>query len=89
MRPEADVRTFVLARDFPAPAVLAARALGEDRTALIRCMPGDEPGSLRLQSLSPPRRRVAEPHPPRVSRFRFGLSDADLGLSPEERSEFA
>jgi hypothetical protein len=87
LRPEGEVRTFLLAREFPAPALLAARALGE-RTALVRCHIGDEPGALRLQLLTPPARRSDPPRPSR-SGFRFGLTDADLGLTPEERTEFA
>ena len=87
LHPEAGVRTFVLAREFSAPAVLAAGALGEARIVLVRFHSGEEPGTLRLQLLTQPPRRV---DPPRRARsgFRFGLTDSDLGLTPEERSEF-
>lgn len=88
LRPEAGVRSFVLAREFSAPAVLAGAALGETRITLVRFHPGEEPGALHLQLLTRPRRRVDAPRPTR-SGFRFGLTDADLGLTPEERSEFA
>jgi len=87
LRPEAEVRAFVLAREFSAPAVLAAGALGETRIVLVRFHPGEEPGELRLQLLVPPSRRVTQPRRAR-SGFRFGLSDADLGLTADERAEF-
>ncbi|MEN8182974.1 MAG: hypothetical protein ABFS46_10615 [Myxococcota bacterium] len=88
LEPEGGVRVFVLARDFPAAAVLAAKALGSDLVSLVRCFPGEEPGALRLQPLEAPPRPRTPPHPSR-SGFRFGLTDADLGLTPEERIEFA
>lgn len=88
LRPEAGVRTFLLARDFPAPVVLASRAVGAERVVLVRCVPGEEAGALRLQLVAPPPRTVQRLQP-RRSGFRFGLTDADLGLTSEERSEFA
>ena len=87
LRPEAGVRTFVLAREFSAPAVLAAGALGEPRIALVRFYSGEEPGTLHLQLVTQPARRVDQPRRAR-SGFRFGLTDADLGLTAEERAEF-
>ena len=87
LRPDAGVRTFVLAREFSAPAVLAAGALGETRIVLVRFQVGEEAGALRLQLLTQPPRRVDPPRRARSS-FRFGLTDADLGLTAEERSEF-
>ena len=87
LRPEAGVRTFVLAREFSAPAVLAAGALGEARIALVRFYSGEEPGTLHLQLVTQPARRVDQPRRAR-SGFRFGLTDADLGLTAEERAEF-
>jgi hypothetical protein len=85
--PEAGSRALVLAREFPAPARLAARALG-GRIGLARCLPTARPGEpLRLELVEGrPGGEAAREAP---SAFRFGLSDEDLGLTPEERVELA
>lgn len=92
LRPELAVRLVLLAPRFGATATAAARALGAEGAllAVYRCIRNGEGVQVLLEALDPcpaPARAPAEPPAP-TSPFRSGVSDADLGLSPEEIREF-
>lgn len=83
--PEAGTRALVVAREFPMAARLAARAVGVGRIGLLRCLPAARPGeALLLEIVDGPGRETTRAA---ASAFRFGLSDEELGLSPDERIE--
>lgn len=89
VRPEAGARLVLLCPEFGASARAAARAADPDGLSLadFRCLQnGGEPVVL----IEPVSNRAADRHPPRAPEagFRTGLTEADLGLTPEERGEF-
>lgn len=96
LRPEAGVRALLLCPAFCAETRAAARALGGEALALIswRWIREGARTALLLQpeegserAAGPPRAALASPRSaaPHAPVFRTGLSDADLGLSREER----
>jgi len=94
LRPEARVRLLLLAPEFSPTAVAAVRAADPEEIDLVRfrCFQGNgsdvqvllEP--LRFAGATRPAAAPRRPGsaPPAV-RFRSGLSDADLDLTPDER----
>ncbi len=86
----AAVRVVLLCPAFRPETLAAARALGAEAPELTtyRCLRNGAELGLLLEPVA------AEPGPPgepasvESSRFRSGLSDAQLGLTPEERAEF-
>jgi len=96
LQPEARVRVLLLAPEFSATAVAAVRAADPEDIDLVRfrCFRGPGNGStvnlllepLRLAGTARPAGGPRRPGsaPPAV-RFRSGLSDADLDLTPDER----
>jgi hypothetical protein len=94
IRPEAGGTVWLLCPSFRPEAVAAARTLGADTLSLARYRYLRDAGKVEMlietvfgDRESPPR-EPAPPPPAGPPAFRTGLSDADLGLSPEERSEF-
>lgn len=91
--PEAGAVAFLLCPHFRQETRLAAEALGADAPGLIRVrwLRRGESLELLLETELAPRAGAPEPtdpHPPGTARFRSGLSDEDLALTPEERAEF-
>jgi len=94
VRPEAGVALLLMSPGFTPEAEAAARSLGEaaPRLAVFRCVRN---GAGVEALLEPTRRRPDRPEQPPsppaaapVPAFRTGLTDADLGLGPDERAEF-
>jgi len=96
LQPEAPVRLLLLAPDFSPTAVAAVRAADPEDIDLVRfrCFRGPSNGGrvsvllepLRLAGASRPAPSPRRPgSPPPAVRFRSGLSDADLDLTPDER----
>jgi hypothetical protein len=94
LRAEGPVRVMLVAPAFSAPAVAAVRASGAEDIDLVRyrCL---HDGS-ETQVLLEPERLAGGPvapgpgtGPPPGARFRTGLSDADLVVSPAERRGLA
>ena len=87
-RPEAGVRLILLCPDFSPESRGAAGALGDAAPALwsYRCVRNGAGVDALIDPLEAP---APSPGPPSDGpSFRTGLSDADLGLSAAERSEF-
>ena len=93
LRPEGPLRTILVAPDFSAPAQAAVRAADPEDVDLVRyrCLAtGNGSG---IQVLLEPVRlggtglRAPGPRrgPPPAARFRTGLADGDLSLTPDER----
>lgn len=96
VRPEAPVQAVVLCPRFGAEAVAAAGAVDRAPPHLVtwRFVRNGSDGDVLLDLVFPAapgtvsgREGRAEPSPG-PNGFRTGLSDADLGLSAEERAEF-
>ena len=94
VRSEAGVRVVLLCPEFRPACEAAARSLGAEAPVLVRyrCVRNGagiealvEPRGARALTAGAATGRRAEELPA----FRTGLTDADLGLSPEERREFA
>jgi len=96
LQAEAPVRVLLLAPDFSPTAVAAVRAADPEDIDLLRfrCFRGPSNGGrvsvvlepVRLAGASRPARAPRRPgSPPPAARFRSGLSDADLDLTPDER----
>lgn len=87
---EAPVRLLLAAPEFGAEARAAAQALGEMVLALVRVRAVRNGGESQVL-LEPVRGRGPGPAgappsgAPTLSRFRSGLEDADLSVTPEER----
>lgn len=96
LRPDSQVRVLLLCPSHSPETRAAVRAIGPDVMALAiyRCVEdgagfevlvehvvADEP---EARATAPRRSPATTPTPP----FRTGLTDADLGLTPEERREF-
>lgn len=92
LRPEAGIRLLLLCPAFRPECQAAAAALGEHAPALrvyhclrngagVAVLVEPDPGSA---APAPP----AQPETAAASAFRTGLTDADLGLTPEEHREF-
>lgn len=93
IEPEAGVRLLLLAPRFEPTALAAAAALGGALVGLatFRSLRNGSTSELLLEPVplqgaerAPARNGAA--HPP-VSRFRSGLGDADLSLTPQERQD--
>lgn len=93
IRPEAPVHLVLMAPGFTPDTEAAARSLGPDAPTLTtyRCVRNGsgvetllEPRAARAAVAAP----ASGPSPASAAPFRTGLTDADLGLSAEERSEF-
>lgn len=91
--PGAEVRLVLMAPGFTPDTEAAARSLGADAPILAayRCVRN----GAGVETLLEPRSSAAsrpepagDPPPPTAAPFRTGLTDADLGLSADERSEF-
>jgi hypothetical protein len=92
LRPEAGVRALLLCPSFGSEALAAASALGPDALSLatFRCVRDAAGVSVLIEPLGTPV-AASEAAPARsepIEPFRTGLSDLDLGLTPEERREF-
>ncbi|MEE9608035.1 MAG: hypothetical protein V3U03_09875 [Myxococcota bacterium] len=96
IRPEAGVRVVLLCARFQPETLAAARALGSGvlELAHYRCVRNGTGVDTLVEAVwtptasqvhQPGAQRTAEPPPPP---FRTGLTDADLGLTPEEQREF-
>jgi hypothetical protein len=92
IRPEAGIGLILMSPGFSAETRAAVRSLGESAPQLTvyRCVRN---GAGVETLLEPVADGTASPAPrpspaPESAPFRTGLSDADLGLSPAERSEF-
>jgi hypothetical protein len=85
VRPEMGVRLLLLCPGFRAESRAAASALAPDAPELIlyRCLRNGASVDALLEPLD---NAPAAPAP--AAPFRTGLTDADLGISPEERREF-
>jgi hypothetical protein len=90
-RPEAGVAVVLLCPSFGSEAVAAARATGSGLLTLATCRFGADPGAegAELRAwIDPielePARSPTEVGRPALPRFRTGLTDADLGLTPDE-----
>lgn len=92
LRPEAGVRLLLLSPDFRPEAESAARALGPDAPtlAVYRCVRNGAGVDALLEPLRAPAPHAAatRARPAGLQPFRTGLTDADLGLTPEEHLEF-
>jgi hypothetical protein len=94
---DAPVVALLLCPSFSSETVAAAADLGPDRIELasLRCVRNGANATVlvdRLTAAGDPRETGSAPRPPsggdRSTRFRSGLSEADLGLTPEEISDF-
>ncbi len=90
IRREGPVRVILIAPDFSAPAVAASRAADPEHIDLIRyrCLRNGTDTRVLLEPERVAGRRTGPAPasgPPAGTRFRTGLSDADLSLSPSER----
>ena len=92
LRPEAGVRALLICPAFRGEALAAARSLGPEVLSLAsyRCVRDGSIVTVLLEpvALAPGTADAAEAPPPALEPFRTGLSDLDLGLTPEERREF-
>jgi hypothetical protein len=97
IRPEAGARALLLCPRYRPATLEAARALGSDAVwlAQYRCLRHDGGVEALLEGLigpdAGPRPEPAPPAPIRpfpAADFRTGLSDADLGIAPDEAAEF-
>jgi len=93
LRPEAGVRALILCPGFASEVLAAAGALGPGVLSLAsyRCVRDAAGVSVLLEPVlgaGSPAEAVAT-HPQQAPEpFRTGLSDIDLGLTPDERREF-
>jgi hypothetical protein len=93
LRPEAGVRALILCPGFASEVLAAAGALGPGVLSLAsyRCVRDASGVSVLLEPVlgaGSPAEAVAT-HPQHAPEpFRTGLSDIDLGLTPDERREF-
>jgi hypothetical protein len=92
-QPEAPVSAWLLCASFCPDTVTAAADLGTDFVELFtfRCVQNGSEAAVLVDRVSAPRPvrpRVPTPSPGPGSRFRSGLSEQDLGLSPEEIADF-
>jgi hypothetical protein len=98
LRPDAEVRVLLLCPSFTAETRAAARAVGPDAMALAiyRCVENaagfqvlvEHVGADETEAISTAPRRGPRADAIPAAPFRTGLTDADLGLTPEERREF-
>lgn len=92
LRPEAGVRALLFCPAFRSEALEAANALGADALSLAtyRCIRDGAGVSVLVEPMRGPSgsEASAEAALPPLEPFRTGLSDIDLGLSPDERREF-
>ncbi len=86
--PRAPVHVLLLAPSFGPAALAAAGALGPGGVDLgtYRCVRNGGAIEALLERVRPPARLPAGVSAPRA-RFRSGLADADLAVTPEERSD--
>jgi hypothetical protein len=84
LRPEIGARLLLLCPGFRAESRAAASALGPDAPEMIlyRCVRNGAGVDALVEPLD------HSPAAPPAAPFRTGLTDADLGISPEERREF-
>lgn len=90
-RPEAGVRVILLCPEFSTESRGAADALGDaapEFWTYLCLRNGAGFDALIVAPDTGARSQGATSEPPAGPAFRTGLSDADLGLSPEERGEF-
>ena len=98
LRPDSEVRVLLLCPSHSAETRAAVRAVGPEVMALAiyRCVENGADFQLLVEHVvaDEPEASAAAPQPgPRgapaaTAPFRTGLTDADLGLTPEERREF-
>ena len=100
LRPDAEVRALLACPAFGAEASAAVRALGSGVMSAVtyRCVQNgvsfevlvEHPFAMDPDPADEPESSSHEPDAASSSspRFRTGLSDADLGLTPEEQREF-
>lgn len=91
LTPHAGVRLLLIAPDFGPQALAAARALGPAVAGLatVRCVRNGSAIQVlleRIRSTAAPSGRSADDGTP-SSRFRSGLGDSDLSLTPDERRD--
>jgi hypothetical protein len=90
LRADGPVRVMLVAPSFSAPAAAAVRAAAPEDIDLVRyrCLHDGSGTSILLEADRLGGGRVspgAVAGPPPAARFRTGLSDSDLALSPSER----
>lgn len=94
VRPEARVKVLLVCPSLRPETLAAAGQLDPEtlELALYRCVRDRARVETLVEAVRPTPRELAvpfeEPAPFPVPSFRTGLTDADLGLSPEERREF-
>ncbi len=91
LRPEAGVGGMLLCPDFAPETLAAVGALGDAGPALVgyRCVRNGGAVDPVLEVVLGDRSRPSGPRAtPEPSPFRSGLSEAELGISPDERAEF-
>jgi hypothetical protein len=98
LRPDSEVRVLLLCPVFTPETRTAVEAIGPDVMALaiFRCVEDGSGFEVLVEHLAADETAAGETAPrliPRASPtepepFRTGLTDADLGLTPEERREF-
>ena len=88
LEPGSGVRLLILAPEFGERTRSLARAVAPESIQLVRvrCIRDGARVTALLDPLAPCARPTSEASP--RSRFRTGLSDDELGLSPAERKEF-
>jgi hypothetical protein len=91
--PEAPVAAWLLCASFGPDSLAAAAEIGAELVELfaLRCVQNGSEAAVLVDRLSAPppvRQRASTASPAPGSRFRSGLSEQDLGLSPEEIRDF-
>jgi hypothetical protein len=98
LRPDSEVRVLLLCPSFTPETRVALRAVGRDVMApvIYRCVENGASFEVLVEHAiaDEPEGRAPEPQPDPATApaaaapFRTGLTDADLGLTPEELREF-
>ena len=96
LRPDSDVQVLLLCPSFRAETHAALEAVGRDAMApvLYRCVENGASFEVLVEHAltdeiaAPEKPAAVERGSSATATFRTGLSDADLGLTPEERREF-
>lgn len=92
LRPDAQVRVLLACPSYRLETRAAVRAIGPEIISLVtyRCVQNNTGVDFLFEHLllEPDGAETGAPPPPLAAPFRTGLSDGDLGLTPEEQREF-